>query len=194
MGTNHLEIVPILTKTNVHILFRKAELPWFAIVSPYFKVNSRDYSNNKLSWLPHNSHKLNFIVWHIIYPLMIFKVVVITVIMIIWQEKKSSAQFSWKYGELGSGCGLDVSKDASLMLRSNRNFNTPPPPGKLRVFDCFLHPGSGQRQRHKSMIWFVELRKIIVLHVGHPFCCQKNRKEKIIVLHVRHPFWCSFPT
>ena len=49
MDTTHLEIVPISTKTNFHVLFGKAELPWLAIVSPYFKVNSRDYSNNKLS-------------------------------------------------------------------------------------------------------------------------------------------------
>ena len=191
-----MEIVPILTKTNVHILFRKAELPWFAIVSPYFKVNSRDYSNNKLSWLPYNSHTLNFIVWHIIYPLMIFKVVVITVIMIIWQEKKIFRtiflEICWAWLWMWPRCFKRCITYASIKSK----LQYPPPPGKSRVFDCFLHPGSGQRQRqrHKSMIWFVEWRKIVVLYVGHPFCFQKNRKEKIIVLHVRRPFWYSFPT
>ena len=30
------------------------------------------------------------------------------------------------------------------MRRSNRNFNSPPPPGKPRRFDHFLCPGSGE--------------------------------------------------
>jgi len=142
-------------------IFRKAELPWFAIVSPYFKVNSRDYSNNKLSWLPYNSHTLNFIVWHIIYPLMIFKVVVITVIMIIWQEKNSSAQFSWKYVELGCGCGLDVSKDASLMLRSNRNFNIPPPRANLGhlTVSCTCTRVVGNGNDNATNQWFDSLNE-----------------------------------
>ena len=99
--------------------------------------------------------------WHIIYPLMIFKVVVITVIMIIWQEKNSSAQFSWKYVELGCGCGLDVSKGASLMLRSNRNFNIPPPgqtPAFLTV-SCTCTRVVGNGNDNATNQWFASLNE-----------------------------------
>ena len=46
-----------------------------------------------------------------------------------------------------------------------------------------------QRQRHKSMIWLVEWRKIIVLHVRHAFCCNvltysAKRPREIFIFEV----------
>ena len=46
-----------------------------------------------------------------------------------------------------------------------------------------------QRQRHKSMLWLVERRKIIVLHVRHTFCWKYltysvKRRRAILIFEV----------